>query len=230
MVRHQNIKLAPSILSVDPWELGDQISRILQTDVDYIHVDVMDGHFVPNMAFGPSVVQAIRKRTNIPLDVHLMVEHPETVIDDFAKAGASNLTIHVESCVHLHKVVEEIKSFGIRAGVALNPGTAATAIQEIIPDVDMVLVMTVNPGFPAQSFIPSVVPKLRSIRLMLDQGNYHAELEVDGGIKPAVVKTVLEAGATVLVAGSAIFDADGGPESGVRNLRATIAKLSNCGA
>ena len=201
------IKLAPSILSADISRLGEQVSEAVQAGADYIHVDVMDGHYVPNLTFGPLVVEALRRITDLPLDVHLMVQAPERVVPWFAESGASILTVHVEACTHLHRVVQMVKEAGLRAGVALNPATPVSAVEEVLPEVDLVLVMTVSPGFPAQSFIPSVLPKVRRTRALLDELGSEAELEVDGGINAATAPQVVAAGARVLVAGSAAFNA-----------------------
>ena len=200
------VKLAPSILSADFSRLGEAVAEATRAGADYIHVDVMDGRFVPNVTFGPPMVKALRPWTSLPLDVHLMVVEPERLVPQFAEAGADLITVHVEACTHLHRVVHQIKELGVRAGVALNPGTPVAAVEEVLADVDLVLAMSVNPGFPAQTFIPSVLPKLRKIRQLLDQGGLHAELEVDGGINQETAHLVVEAGARLLVAGSAVFN------------------------
>ena len=201
------IKLAPSILSADVSRLGEQVSEAVQAGADYIHVDVMDGHYVPNLTFGPLVVEGLRRITDLPLDVHLMVQSPESVVPWFAESGASILTVHVEACTHLHRVVQMVKEAGLRAGVALNPATPVSAVEEVLPEVDLVLVMTVSPGFPAQTFLSSVLPKVRRMRALLDEIGSEAELEVDGGINAATASQVVAAGARVLVAGSAAFNA-----------------------
>lgn len=219
------IKLSPSILSADAAAFGEQVDQAVSAGVDYIHVDVMDGHFVPNLTFGPMLVDALRAKTDIPLDVHLMISSPEQLIPEFAKAGASILTVHIEACPHLNRVIHQIKESGVRAGVALNPGTPASAIDEVLPDVDLVLAMTVNPGFPAQSFIPSVVPKIRKLRSMLDEMSLNTELEVDGGINMNTVAQVVKAGARVLVAGSAIYNDRESVAEAVSRLRANIPSI-----
>ncbi len=216
------VKLSPSILSADAAAFGEQVGQAVGAGADYIHVDVMDGHYVPNLTFGPLLVDALRAKTDIPLDVHLMIESPGDFIDAFAKAGASILTVHVEACTHLHRVIHQIKEAGVRAGVALNPGTPISAIEEVLPDVDLVLAMTVNPGFPAQSFIPSVVPKVRKLRALLDELDLEAELEVDGGINSSTVAQVVDAGARVLVAGSAIYNDRESVADAMARLRSSI--------
>ncbi|MGC9332683.1 MAG: ribulose-phosphate 3-epimerase [Anaerolineae bacterium] len=212
-------KIAPSILAADLARLGEQVTEAEQAGADYIHIDVMDGRFVPNMTWGPPVVEAVRRVTRLPLDVHLMVESPEALLGSFAEAGADILTVHVETCPHLHRTVQQIKELGCRAGVTLNPATPVCSLEEILPHVDLVLVMTVNPGFGGQSFIEGMNAKIRRVRAMLDAQNLCAELEVDGGIGPERVRQVVEAGATVLVAGSAVFGADGSVRNAIERIR-----------
>lgn len=210
-------KIAPSILSADFSRLGEEIRSVEAGGADYIHVDVMDGHFVPNITIGPLVVEAVRKVTNLPLDVHLMISNPELYIPEFAKAGADIIVIHAEATVHLHRAVQLIKSFGKKAGVALNPATSLSALDYVLSDLDLVLLMTVNPGFGGQSFIDACVPKIQSLRGMLDRHGLETELEVDGGVKTDNIDRIAHAGADVFVAGSAVF--------GSRDYAATIAAL-----
>jgi ribulose-phosphate 3-epimerase len=200
------MKIAPSILSANFAELGNEIKDVEKGGADYIHVDVMDGHFVPNITLGPMIVKAVRPLTTLPLDVHLMIENPGQYIEAFADAGADYITVHVEADPHLHRTIQMIKSKGVKAGVVLNPGTPAEMIKPILQDVDMVLLMTVNPGFGGQSFIPSVVPKIKQIREWANEVNPGLEIEVDGGINPETAAICAEAGADVFVAGSAIYN------------------------
>lgn len=200
------IKIAPSILSADFAKLGEEIKDVERGGADYIHVDVMDGHFVPNITIGPLIVEAIRPVTKLPLDVHLMIENPDLYIESFANAGADYITVHVEACRHLHRTIGLIKSLGVKAGVVLNPATPVNTIQHVIKDIDMVLLMSVNPGFGGQSFIPEVLPKIREVKAMAEQYNPTLEIEIDGGVNEETAKLCIEAGANVLVAGSAIYN------------------------
>ncbi|ODG91203.1 ribulose-phosphate 3-epimerase [Gottfriedia luciferensis] len=200
------VKIAPSILSANFAKLGEEILDVERGGADYIHVDVMDGHFVPNITIGPLIVEAIRPVTKLPLDVHLMIEKPDQYIEQFVKAGADIITVHVEACTHLHRTIQTIKSFGIKAGVVLNPATPVSTIEQIIDDVDMVLLMTVNPGFGGQKFIQSVVPKIKQVANLIKERNLSVEIEIDGGIDEHTAKICIEAGATVLVAGSAVYN------------------------
>lgn len=215
-------KIAPSILSADFGRLGQQIAEAETAGADYIHVDVMDGHFVPNITIGPLVVRAARQATRLPLDVHLMIESPERYLADFAAAGANILTVHVETCPHLHRTVQQIKELGCRAGVTLNPSTPATSLEEIVPFVDLVLVMTVNPGFGGQTFIAEMLPKIERIHSMLRAVGSSAELEVDGGIDPETAPRTANVGANVFVAGSAIFGAEEGVAQAITRLRTAL--------
>ena len=213
----QPILIAPSILSADFARLAEEIAAVEQAGADLLHVDVMDGHFVPNLTVGPPIIESLKKVTKIPLDVHLMITNADAYISDFVDAGADYLTVHVEACPHLHRTIQSIKERGIKAGVTLNPATPISSLQEILGDVDLVLIMSVNPGFGGQKFIPSVLKKIAEARAMLDRINSSALLEVDGGVKVDNVREIVAAGATTLVAGSAIFSQ--------RDYQATISAL-----
>ncbi|QEM66942.1 ribulose-phosphate 3-epimerase [Geobacter sp. FeAm09] len=210
-------KIAPSILSADFSRLGDEIRAVEAAGADYIHIDVMDGHFVPNITIGPLIVEAARRVTSLPLDVHLMIENPDRYIPDFAAAGADIIVVHAEAVHHLHRTVQLIRSLGKRAGVSLNPATPLNALEYVLADLDLVLLMTVNPGFGGQSFIEACLPKIQALRAMLDRRGGEAELEVDGGVKTANIARIAHAGADVFVAGSAVF---GSPD-----YAATIAEM-----
>lgn len=201
------IKIAPSILSADFARLADGIAEAEAAGADWIHVDVMDGHFVPNLTIGPPVVAALRKVTELPLDVHLMIEAPERYLEAFADAGATYLTVHQEASVHLHRTVERIRELGMKPGVAINPATPLSALEEILPYVDLILIMTVNPGFGGQRYIPTSTEKVARLRQMLEERHlWGVEIEVDGGISPQTAGEVVQAGATALVAGAAVFN------------------------
>jgi len=214
-----NVKIAPSILSADFARLAEAIQSAEAAGADIIHVDVMDGHFVPNITIGPPVVRALRRVTNLPLDVHLMISDPAKYAPAFAEAGADGLTVHVEATPHLHRVLQQIRSLGVRPGVSLNPATPAAAIGEVLNDVDLVLVMTVNPGLGGQTFIEHTLQKVARIREMLEGAGSKAELEVDGGIGPQTAERVVAAGADVLVAGNAIFGAQEGVAAAIEAIR-----------
>jgi ribulose-phosphate 3-epimerase len=200
------VKIAPSILSADFSKLGDEISDVEKGGAELIHVDVMDGHFVPNITIGPLVVESIRPITKLPLDVHLMIENPDLYIESFAKAGADYITVHVEACQHLHRTIQLIKSFGVKAGVVLNPATPVQWIEPILEELDIVLLMSVNPGFGGQKFIPSVLNKIKQVKDLAIQKGIDLEIEVDGGVNEQTARLCIEAGATILVAGSAVYN------------------------
>jgi ribulose-phosphate 3-epimerase len=216
--------IAPSILSADFTRLGEEIAACEKAGADWIHVDVMDGHFVPNMTLGPLVVAACRRATKLPLDVHLMIEKPENMLEAFAKAGADRLTVHVETCPHLHSTIQQIRSLGVKAGVTLNPATPAVLLQEIYAYVDLVLVMTVNPGFGGQSFIPEMLSKVAGIRQVLDALGSNAWLEVDGGVSEKTLPALRKAGADAFVAGSAVFNHPQGLAFGIKTLQDSLTR------
>jgi len=198
-------KIAPSILSADFAKLGEEIKAVEKAGADYIHIDVMDGHFVPNITVGPMIVEAARRATDLPLDVHLMIENPEVYIDDFVKAGGDLITVHVETVTHLHRLLGVIRDAGVKAGAALNPATPLSSIEFVLENLDMALLMTVNPGFAAQSFITEVLPKVRELKRMVAQKGIEVDIEVDGGINVENIGQAAQAGANVFVAGNAIF-------------------------
>ena len=203
----QKVRIAPSILSADFSKLGEEVAAIEAAGADWVHIDVMDGHFVPNLTFGAPVVSCLRKVTKMPFDVHLMVEAPQNYIADFAKAGADILTVHLETTPHLHRVIQAIKEAGLKAAVSLNPSTSLCLLEEILPELDMVLLMSVNPGFGGQAFIPSSLEKVRKLRQMLNERGLQTDIQVDGGVTPDNAAQLIAAGATVLVAGSAVYKA-----------------------
>lgn len=213
------VKLAPSILACDFSRLGEELQAI--AGAEYAHVDVMDGAFVPNISFGLPILAAARRVSSLFMDVHLMIERPERYLRDFAEAGADGITVHVESTQHLHRAVQSIRELGKRAGVTLNPGTSLEAVRPVLADVDLVLVMSVNPGFGGQKFLPASLERVRTLRRWLDELGSDAEIEVDGGVNAANARALAEAGATVLVAGSAVYGPDGGA-AGLERLRAAL--------
>jgi ribulose-phosphate 3-epimerase len=218
------IQIAPSILAADFARLGEQVAEAERAGADRIHIDVMDGHFVPNITIGPPVVRSLRPVTRLPLEAHLMIENPDQYLEAFAEAGIDSILVHQEGAVHLHRTIQQIKTLGKTAGVVINPATPAWVLEEILPDVKLVLVMTVNPGFGGQQFIPSTLPKIRRVREMINQVQPGCELEVDGGIEPHTAPLAVEAGATVLVAGSAVFHVPEGTAAGMERLRASVRR------
>lgn len=217
------MKIAPSILSADFANLAHDIQLVEKAGADYIHVDVMDGHFVPNITIGPAVVAAIRPVTKLPLDCHLMIEKPENYIPDFAKAGADIINVHVEATPHIHRALQMIKNANVKAGVTINPGTPVAAIQHVLQMADLVLVMTVNPGFGGQAFIPEAVEKVKELKALKEEFGYHYEIEVDGGIVPETAKICQAAGADVFVAGSYIYNAPD-PEDRIATLKEALTQ------
>jgi ribulose-phosphate 3-epimerase len=217
------VKLAPSILSADFGRLGEQVAEATRAGADYIHVDVMDGRFVPQITIGALVVAAIRPWTSLPLDVHLMIEAPELQINQFVDAGADIITVHIEGCPHINRLVQTIKGLGVKAGVALNPGTPIDTLEEVLPSLDLVLVMTVNPGFGGQAFIEPMLDKIARLRTELDQRGLSAELEVDGGINAEVAPRVVAAGARVLVAGAAVFNSQQTVKEALDRIRSSLS-------
>ena len=201
------IKVAPSILSADFSQLANEIIKIEEAGADWVHIDVMDGHFVPNLTFGPPVVAAIRKVTKLPFDVHLMVTNPQDLIEPFLKAGADIITVHAETAHHLHRLIQTIKEHGKKAGVSLNPSTPLAVVEEVLDDLDMVLIMSVNPGFGGQKFIPGAIDKISRLQAKIKQRKLNVAIEVDGGINASTARQVIAAGATILVAGSAVYGA-----------------------
>ena len=219
------IKLAPSILSADFAQLGKQVGEAEQAGADRIHVDVMDGHFVPNISMGAPIVESLRRITRLPLEIHLMISDPDFFLDEFTEAGSDSFLVHWEGNNNLHRTVQRVKALGKRVGVVINPATPAAVLEEILQDVNQVLVMTVNPGFGHQHFIPTTLPKIRRIRRMIDEITPGCDLEVDGGIDAATAPLVVDAGANVLVAGSAIFSASEGVTAAMKRLRAAVEQV-----
>ncbi len=221
----QQIMIAPSILSADFARLGEQIGAVASAGADVIHIAVMDGHFVPNITIGPLVVAAVRKVTDLPLDVHLMIENADLYIEDFARAGADWITVHAEACPHLHRTIHCIRDNGCKAGAVLNPATSLATLEEILPDLDLVMLMSVNPGFGGQSFIEASVDKIRRLKAMIDARGLACGIEIDGGVSPATIGRIAAAGANIFVAGSAVFGADdyAAVIAGMRDLAAAKA-------
>lgn len=218
------IKLAPSILSANFANLLEDIKKVESAGVDLLHIDVMDGHFVPNITIGPLVIESIKGRTNLPFDVHLMIENPDQYIGSFIKAGADIITVHAEACTHIHRTIQNIKSQGAKAAVALNPGTPLNSLEYVIEELDMVLIMSVNPGFGGQHFIPSALEKIKALKKMLAERNLVMDIQVDGGIKLDNAAEVVQAGANILVAGSAIFNT-GSIEDTVKMFRNRLSEF-----
>lgn len=217
------IKLAPSILSADFARLLEDVKKVEKAGCEYLHIDVMDGHFVPNITLGPGIVKSLRKDVNMVFDAHLMIENPDNYIKEFADAGCDIIVVHQEACTHLHRTIQNIKSHGIKAGVALNPATPIETIKYVLQDVHMVLLMSVNPGFGGQSYIPVVTEKIKELKVLIDEMNLDIDIEVDGGVKPSNIAEVVNAGANVIVAGSAIFNA-GDIDEAVKSLRENASK------
>ena len=202
------IKLAPSILSADFSQLAESVKAVENAGCEYLHIDVMDGHFVPNITFGAVVFEKLRKKSNMTFDCHLMIEQPDLYLEDFVKAGADIITVHQEACVHLNRTIHHIKELGCKAGVAINPATSPQALEYVLQDVDMVLIMSVNPGFGGQKFIPQSLDKIKKLKQMIDAKNYNVDIQVDGGVSVDNIHDIVTAGATIVVAGSAIFGKD----------------------
>ncbi len=220
---NNRVKLAPSILSADFARLAEQVAEATRAGADYIHIDVMDGHFVPNISIGIPIIASLRPRTNLPLDVHLMIQHPEQYVSQFADSGADIITVHVEACSSLHRLIHSIKELNVKVGIALNPATTLTSVEEILPYLDLVLIMSVEPGYGGQSFIQSSLDKISRLRKMLDNKKLNAELEVDGGITIDNAPGIVKAGANVLAIGSSIFNAKKGISQTMQMFRKAVS-------
>jgi ribulose-phosphate 3-epimerase len=216
------VRIAPSILAADFADLGEQVRAAEAAGADQIHVDVMDGHFVPNISIGAPIVRSLRPVTRLPLDVHLMITNPERYLETFAEAGADILSVHIEACPHVNRVIQQIKALGLKAGIALNPGTPLVSIEEVLPDVDLVLVMSVNPGFGGQAYIPGSTSKIARLRKILEMAGLQTDIEVDGGIDAGTISPAVGAGATIVVAGSSIFNKQGAVAANINLLRSAL--------
>lgn len=217
------IKLAPSILSADFGRLLEDVKKVEKAGCEYLHIDVMDGHFVPNITLGPGIVKSLRKDVNMVFDAHLMIENPDKYIKEFVDAGCDMIVVHQEACTHLHRTIQNIKSYNVKVGVALNPATPLETIKYVLEDVDMVLLMSVNPGFGGQSYIPAITGKIKELKSMIDERNLNVDIQIDGGVKPSNISEIVSAGANVIVAGSAIFGAEN-IEEAVKSLRENADK------
>ncbi len=218
------IEIAPSILSADFARLSDEIRKVEQAGADVLHLDVMDGHFVPNITIGPPVVASIRKATSLPLDAHLMIEEPSRYLDAMVQTGVNWISVHAEADTHLNRTISHLHDHGVRAGVALNPSTPLVAVEEVLPEADFILVMSVNPGFGGQSFVPSTLKKIRKLREIIASNGYHARIEVDGGVGPDNLSEILAAGAEIIVMGSAIFGSKRGASEALTELKAIAGR------